>query len=110
MLIYLMLSLMCGGHLPVHEDNVPLRGDIHDFDPQVRCRLTRIRDELFHPVHPRVLWMHGRMVVVVISEILMHNIEVASHRFLISVLKKPPDKRFVFLHRHWTSSLVGQRW
>src|SRR5829696_8336612 len=44
--------------------------------------------------------MHRRMIMVVISEVLMHNIEVAPHSFLVSPLKKPPDKRLVFFHGH----------
>ena len=44
--------------------------------------------------------MQGRMIMVEISEVLMHNIEVAPHSFLVSPLKKPPDKRLVIFHGH----------
>src|SRR5215208_1268135 len=81
MFSHLMLSLMRGGRPPVHEDKVVLTGDIHDLGPQVRRRLTPICHDLFHPLHPRVVRMHGRMIMVVISEVLMHNIEVAPHSF-----------------------------
>jgi hypothetical protein len=64
----------------------------------------------FHPLHPRVLWMRARMIMVVISELLMRNIEVAPHNFLESALNKPPDKRLVFFRGPWPRSLLGQRW
>jgi hypothetical protein len=51
--------------------------------------------------------MQGRMIMEVISEILMRNIEVPPHDFLESALMKPPDKRLVFLHGHWTRSFLG---
>src|SRR5215213_1127850 len=51
--------------------------------------------------------MHGRMITVVISEILMGNIDIASHNFLEPVFKEPPGKRLVFFHGHWTFSLLG---
>ena len=44
------------------------------------------------------------MVVVVISEILMHDIEIAPHSFLASVLNPAPDKCLVFFLGHGTSS------
>jgi hypothetical protein len=79
----------------VHEDKVVLGRDIHDLPPQIRRRLTRIREELFHPFQPGMLRMQGRMIMVVISEVLMHNIEIAPQSFPISALKIPPDKRLV---------------
>jgi hypothetical protein len=95
MLVHLVLSLMRAGRLPVHEDNVLIGGDIYQFDLHVRSRLACISDELFHALNPRILWMQGRMVMVVIGEILMRNIEVAAQNFLVSVLKKPPTKGLV---------------
>ena len=95
MLSQLMLSFMRGSRPPVHEDKVPLGGNINDLGPQVRYRLTPISHELFHPLNPRVLRMQRRMIMVVISEVLMHNIEVAPHNFLASALQIPPDKRLV---------------
>src|SRR5215212_1292887 len=94
----------------MHEDKVVLTGDCQHLGPQVRRRLTPISDDFFQPLHPRLVRMHGRMITVVISEILTGNIDVASHNFLESVFKEPPDKRLVFFHGHWTSSLAGQRW
>jgi hypothetical protein len=93
MLSHLMLSFMRGGRPPVHEDKVLLGGDIHDLGPQVRRRLTSLSDDLFHSLHPWVLRMQGRMVMVVISEVLMHNIEVAPQSFRLSAFPIPPDKR-----------------
>src|SRR5918996_5920259 len=61
----------------------------------------------FPPVHPWLLWMEGRMVVVAISEILMHDIEIAPHSFLASVLNPAPDKRLVFFLGHGTPSFLG---
>ena len=87
MLSHLMLSFMRGGPPPVHEDKVLLGGDVHDLVPQIRRRLTPISDDLFHPLHPRLLRMHGRMIMVVISEVLMHNIEIAPHGFRASASK-----------------------
>ena len=46
------------------------------------------------------------MIMEVISEVLMHNIEVAPHGFLVSALPIPSDKRFVFFHGPWTRSLL----
>jgi len=106
MLRHPVLSLVGGSRLPVYEDEVPVGGDMHDLHLQIRCRLTGISDELFYPVHPW-LWMEGRMVVVVISEILMHDIEIAPHGFLASVLHPAPDKRLVFFLGHGTSSFLG---
>src|SRR5215212_5517716 len=70
---------MRGGRAPVHDDKVLLGGDVHHLGPQIRRRLTSLSDDLFQPLHPRVLRMQGRMIMEVISEVLMHNIEVAPH-------------------------------
>src|SRR5215204_86612 len=71
----------------MHEDKVVLTGDCQHLGPQVRRRLTPISDDFFQPLHPRLVRMHGRMITVVISEILTGNIDVASHNFLESVSK-----------------------
>ena len=47
------------------------------------------------------------MIMVVISEVLVHNLEVAPHCFLESALKIPPNKCLVFFHGHRTRSFVG---
>ena len=95
MLSRLMLSFVRGGPSPVHEDEVLLGGDIQDLGPQVRRRLTPISDDLFQPLHPGVVRMHGRMILVVISEVLMHDIKIAPHSLLASVLHPAQDKRLV---------------
>ena len=79
----------------MHEDKVVFGGDCQNLGPQVRRRLTPISDDFFQPLHPRFVWMHRRMITVVISEILTGNIDVASHNFLESVLKEPLGKRLV---------------
>ena len=107
MLDHLVLSLVRAGRPPVREDDVPVRGDIHDLKPHVRPRLTRISDGLFRPLHPGVLRMQGRMIMEVISEVLMRNIEVAPHNFLESALMKPPDERLVFFDGHRRAPFLG---
>src|SRR5215213_7729814 len=84
----------------MHEDKVVLTGDCQHLGPQVRRRLTPISDDFLEPLHPRLVRMHGRMITIVISEILTGNIDVASHNFLESVFKEPLGKRLVFFHGH----------
>jgi hypothetical protein len=40
------------------------------------------------------------MIMIVISEILVHSIEVAPHNFLVAILNEPPAKLLVFFGGH----------
>src|SRR3954453_19268365 len=110
MLHLLGLFLVRAGRPPVHEDEVAVGGQMHDLEPQVRIRLTDISARLFHPVHPRVLCMERRMVMVMISVALMQDIDIAGHSLRVPVLDEPPDKLLVVLDRHWRSSPHEPRW